>query len=115
MPSTSFAVTVTVDTDDPFAVTLKGEADTADCAAVAAPTTTEKDDDVTDPYPLAVNDKVPDVPTLAESAKELKVATPLASVVAMALESVADPDVAVNAAVTATPWVASALPSGDTS
>jgi len=49
MPSASFAVTVIVDDEEPFAVTLDGEADTVDCAAVAAPTVSVTDEESTVP------------------------------------------------------------------
>ena len=68
------------------------------------------DDDVTDPYPVAENVKVPAVPAFPFKIKDEKSATPFESVVAVAFDNVAEPELAVNDAVTVTPDVDAALP-----
>ena len=64
---------------------------------------TEKELDVTDVIPSALNVNVPVTPGGPRMARLVNVASPLASVVAVAFDSVALPDVAVNAAVTVIP------------
>jgi len=57
---------------------------------------------------------VPVEPTVPVSEREVNVATPFESVIAVVFDAVAEPDVVVNAAVTVTPDFEAALPSAST-
>ena len=70
----------------------------------------DTDVDVTEPYPDAENVNVPAVPAFPFRINGEKSATPFASMVTVAFDNVAEPDVAVNDAVTDTPDVDNAAP-----